>query len=73
MQLSIMLECQTGLTWPRWMQLTHAIETLGFSNTVARLQGVERSESEADVDFRYGQEYKTPDEIRAGRVSAWPD
>ena len=31
MQLSIMLECQTGLTWPRWMQLTQAIETLGFS------------------------------------------
>jgi alkanesulfonate monooxygenase SsuD/methylene tetrahydromethanopterin reductase-like flavin-dependent oxidoreductase (luciferase family) len=31
MQLSIMLSCQTGMTWPLWMQLTTAIEELGFS------------------------------------------
>src|SRR3990170_6098006 len=31
MDVSIMVEGQNGLTWPRWRRIAHAVEALGFA------------------------------------------
>jgi hypothetical protein len=51
-------------------QRRYPVQKAWILDTVARLQGVERPESEVSVDFRYGQRYQTQVETRAGRVSA---